>query len=516
MKTGYLFLSIVLAVGMLITGCGTITPTSTATPAPTAAAQPSSGATAASATPAATLPDYEINWYMPNTVQPDQEAVNAELSKITKEKINATLNVHIIDWGSYDQKMQVMMASASDMDLIFTSNWSNDYISGVNKSAYLEITQDMLTKYAPNMLANVPEKCWPAAYINGKLYALLNIQVEGRTPGLIMQKQYADKYGLDISKVTKLSDLTDFYTKVRAGEPDLIPFETTSTTTLFNDIAVSYGMEVFSQNNPAAVYINDDSAKVMNYFAAPETKEFLTLMRDWYTKGIIRSDAVTVKDDSADLKAGKVVSLPQVINPDTAANQAAKMNLKPADLVTPVFTKTFMATGTIINTLTAISTTSKDPERCLMLYNLLYDSNDTKLFNMMSYGIEGKHYTLDGDVVVPIANSGYSVACGWEYGNMFNSYRQSADQPKWYPVGPDMNNTAIVSKLLGFSFNPEPVKTELAQCASVVSEYYSPLFNGAVDPDTVLPEFLQKLDNAGAQKIIDEIQSQIDAWKAGK
>ena len=82
------------------------------------------------------------------------------------------------------------------------------------------------------------------------------------------------------------------------------------------------------------------------------------------------------------------------------------------------------------------------------------------------------------------------------------------------PGGPDMNNSAVTSSVLGFSFNPDPVKTELAQCASVVNEYYVPLFTGSVDPDTTLPIFLNKLGNAGSARIIAEVQKQIDAWKA--
>jgi putative aldouronate transport system substrate-binding protein len=99
---------------------------------------------------------------------------------------------------------------------------------------------------------------------------------------------------------------------------------------------------------------------------------------------------------------------------------------------------------------------------------------------------------------------------------MFNSYRQSEAQPEWYPLGPDINNSAVVSPLLGFSFDPEPVKSELAQCQAVMDEFKGGLFTGAVDPDVVLPQFLEKLEKAGAQKIVDEAQRQIDAWKASK
>lgn len=40
---------------------------------------------------------YEIKWYLPNSIQPDMQLVNAEMSRITVEKINASLNVEFID-----------------------------------------------------------------------------------------------------------------------------------------------------------------------------------------------------------------------------------------------------------------------------------------------------------------------------------------------------------------------------------------------------------------------------------
>ena len=264
------------------------------------------------------------------------------------------------------------------------------------------------------------------------------------------------------------------------------------------------------------VYLSDDSTKVMNYFAAPETKAYLKLIHDWYIKGYIRNDAAIVADDSSDKKAEKIAMIPICLNPDTLANQAAMFNVKAKDMLGLEFSKTFTSSGSILSTMTAISKTSKDPDRCYMLYNLLYDQKDTKLFNLLNYGIEGKHYTKKDDVVTQIPNSGYWVACGWENGSMFNSYRQSEDQPKWYPTGPDINKGALYSRVLGFSFNPEAIKAELAQCAAVVDEYYNELFTGSVDPDTVLPIFLDKLNKAGAEKVIFEMQKQIDEWKKDK
>ena len=79
-----------------------------------------------------------------------------------------------------------------------------------------------------------------------------------------------------------------------------------------------------------------------------------------------------------------------------------------------------------------------------------------------------------------------------------------------------MNESAKASPALGFSFDSTPVRTEMASVGAVKDEYELSLDTGAVDPEKALPEFLEKLEAAGSQTIIDEIQKQLDEWKAAQ
>jgi putative aldouronate transport system substrate-binding protein len=453
---------------------------------------------------------------MPNTVQPDQDMVSEAISELLQEKINASLSLNIIDWGNYDQRMSVMMAAGEAMDLIFTSNWTNDYVNAVNRNAFIEITDEMLERLGPNILNGVPEKAWDAARVRGSLYAIINTQVLARTPGLIYQNSFVDEHNFNMSAVSSLADLTPFFEKIRDNNPGIIPIEISTARPIFTDYISRMGMEMFSEDNPAGVYIDDETSTVINIYDTPETRELLALLHGWYRDGIIRSDALIQTDFAADRAAQRTATLINVINPDTVANMSSQFNLRPDEMNAITFSEPFMSTSAIIATMTGISVTSGDPERCIMLYNILYCEDDTKIFNMISYGIEGIHFTLDGDVATQIPNTGYWLVSGWEYGNMFNSYRQSHDQPLWFPTGPDINDSAIASRLLGFSFDPEPVRSELAQTQAVMDEFRGALFTGVVDPDEVLPEFLEKLEVAGSQKIIDEVQRQINEWKASR
>ena len=53
-------------------------------------------------------------------------------------------------------------------------------------------------------------------------------------------------------------------------------------------------------------------------------------------------------------------------------------------------------------------------------------------------------------------------------------------------------------------------------CDAAVEEYMYNLTAGAVDIDTKLPEFQKKLKNAGVDRMIAEVQKQVDEWKKNK
>ena len=56
----------------------------------------------------------------------------------------------------------------------------------------------------------------------------------------------------------------------------------------------------------------------------------------------------------------------------------------------------------------------------------------------------------------------------------------------------------------------------MGSVANVVAEYMLPLCTGVVDPDEKLPEFLQKLDDAGINDILDDANAQLDEFMAAK
>lgn len=485
---------------MVLTGCTSKSSNEQASSQPSPAAQ--------TAAPSTTkLEPVDLTWYLDGTPQADIASVEAEMNKILKEKLNVTLHLKMVDWGAYDQKMQVVNAAGENYDLAFTANWANNYYQNVSKGTFIPL-DDLIQKHAPTILQTIPKIGWDATKVNGKIYAIPNYQVWTMTNGIALQKDLADKYGFKADGIKKLEDLSPFLDKVKQNNPELVPYEMDKNGT-FGLNLVAYGFdEVAGRNVPGVVKLTDKSLKVINQFESEEFKSYINLMKDWYQKGYIRKDVATLADVQADRKAGKTASmnLGNVGPDDPDPSNKPKIGDIPAYLTRT--TQPYLLTSSIIATMTGISKTSKNPERAVMFLDLLF--KDKQLYNILAHGIEGKHYKITDGKKEVIKDSGYDPQFDWEIGNSNNSL--IVKQPLADAVN-KLNQSAVGSPLLGFTFNPEPVKTELAQIATITAQYIPLLTTGSSDPNKVLPEFIDKLKKAGSDKIIAEEQKQIDEWK---
>jgi len=243
-----------------------------------------------------------------------------------------------------------------------------------------------------------------------------------------------------------------------------------------------------------------------------EYKQYLKKVREWYQKGYVRSDVMNVTDNEADLRAGKfAVGTEGTIKPGMEMERKAKYGY---DCVIIPLSQPMLTTGSIVATLNAISSTSQNPEKAMQFLELV--NTDKELYNLLSFGIEGKHYEKVSDTHIKVMENTKYSASNWMLGSPFNSYLLEGQADDTWEATKKMNEEAKPSPLLGFSFDMDPVKSKIAQIDSVVSEMAKALETGAVDPDQYLPQFIEKMKLAGADEVRAEIQKQINEWKTTK
>ena len=192
-------------------------------------ANPASGGSGSGSGNGATEKPVELTWYMPIGSQRDLAAVQEEANKIILEKINATVRIMTVDFGSYDQKMNTMAAAGEAFDLAWTASWAFDYIANSHKGAFYDITE-LFEQYAPKTKALFTERMIEDTKVNGAMYGVPNYQMFTTSGGFVIQERLIEQYGLDLDSLKDVHDILPFLETVKANEPDIVPigFENTS------------------------------------------------------------------------------------------------------------------------------------------------------------------------------------------------------------------------------------------------------------------------------------------------
>lgn len=438
--------------------------------------------------------------------QADSDSVMEALNEYTREKLGIEVE-YVFHGGSYSDKIQTIIASGEEYDACFTSNWMNPYNTDVTKGAFIDI-KDMLDE-VPVLKETIPDYMWEAATINGGIYAVPNQQIVARQIGALMPKEYVEGTGTDIASVKNLTDMGEYAQK--AFDEYGAKVGGVNRTQAADYCGYEYISDYMSAG---AIKMDDAEAKVVNFYATDEWISMLNELVDLNEKGLLDGECGYMDEYSESQRVAKKTSAyySGTYKPGVEAEESARAGY---DCVMAVAeTEPYISTNSVIATMYGISTTSKHPEETLKYLELV--NTDPYVMNLISYGIEGTHYNKTGDTTIElIPDSGYSHGQSWAVGNVFNTYSTAGQPEDVWEQTKALNDSAKTSPILGFSFDPEPVKMEITNVSKVVKEYES-LVGGELPVEETNAEFLEKLEVAGVDTVIAEMQSQIDAFLAAK
>lgn len=459
------------------------------------------------------LEHVNLTWYYIGNEEVNEKKVFDAANKIIKEKINATVEFKRYSFGEYPQKMQLLLSAEENIDILFTSNWSLNYSEIVSKGA-LKNLDNLIDNYMPKTKTMIPELVWDATRIEGNVYGVPNYQVSFVQPALIFKKDIVDKYDLkdEIYNVKKMSDLTKIFEVVKANEPEMFMtavnpdyyvWDITNKddyieTETFGGVpcGVNYDLEVINLV---------DNTDYQGYREAD-----FELAKLWTEKGYFHPDASLVKDFTAEKQAGKFFLINDVYKPGVEADMKNRYGY---DVYAVPMSLPVLSTNSCTATLTAISRTSKNPERAAMLIELM--NTDIELYNLIVFGIEGEQYNKVAENRIElIPDSGYS-GFAWMMGTQFNAYLLPGQEDDVWEVTKKMNMDVIPAPTLGFSFNRENVKTEMSNVISTYEELKFMTQNGLSDKESYIKlrdKTIGRLQDAGIETYMKELKSQIDEW----
>lgn len=169
----------------------------------------------------------------------------------------------------------------------------------------------------------------------------------------------------------------------------------------------------------------------------------------------------------------------------------------------------------------AISSTSKNPERTLMLIEKFM--TDERYYRLLQNGIEGRQYEINEDGVV-IQPASYDIEkdaggfSAWSLRNDRFNLPFASEDPRRAVQNEEWEKIAVDDPYIGFAFDPKPVSTEISAISNVNATFGTQIMLGkSTKPvEEAVEEYRQQLTSAGIDKVIEAVKTQLDAFEASK
>lgn len=369
-----------------------------------------------------------------SSAQPPGQAIKLEIMQsasglpspdkdFVKQELDKALNADIVltSYGSaddYQNQLNVRMASGNFPDLF-----------GVNKAQLQQYQkQNLLLDLTPYLEKNlqtvidfIGEDTVKKGMVDGKVYAL------PKAPGIPSMTIWIRKDWLDNLKLEIPKTIDEFFEVARAfteddpdqnGKHDTIGYTGGSLSTF----APLYGS--FGTVNPGEFFVKD--GEVINSLYDPAMKDALAFFNKMISAGVvdpeimansgllhqekaIKGQAGMLFIDWANISKDEIVEQIKTVNP----------NAEWIQLATPEGPGGAYANSWDIGNAGAMYSLPKslenNPDKLNKIFELLNYVSSEEGSRLVQFGVEGRHYNLEGDKVVPTELMGEEAGYTWLY-----------------------------------------------------------------------------------------------------
>ncbi|WP_372662313.1 ABC transporter substrate-binding protein [Cohnella sp.] len=448
-----------------------------------------------------------------------------KVNKLMKEKINAELEWKWVEWADWSTKYNLLLASGEPIDLITVATDWLDTWNNAQRGAFTPL-DELLPKYAPQTWESIPQEDWAQTKYKDQIMLIPeNDYTQWVNHGFFYRGDWAKEAGIT-SPIIDFETLGKYFQYVKESKPDVIPWDAQSSgniapylgfTTSYTDmielpIGTGYMPAFFAKSFDEKYTV--DSPIFNDVFL-----NMAKMMKDWADKGYWREDVLNYKGDTRTLlKAG--LSGADAHHTQTFGSLRVLMDEEQPGSELAMFpfsaTRKNLIELSITHGGTSLGAHSKNPERALMAYELM--RNDKEIYQLINFGMEGVQYELkDGKRVKP---AGYDQKRDEFYSDFWGGRVDKFEIPTdtvWDGVTQYYADYDTYKKPYPygqFVFDKSSIDAELTAISQVTGEMGPAiLFGKAGDPVKAVEDFRNKLKAAGYDKVLAEIQKQMDAYK---
>ncbi len=446
------------------------------------------------------------------------------------------LEFEMVSSADYQTNFNLMIASGNLADMIYVgaSYYAEGVDAAIDDGYFLDLT-DLVDEYMPNYerirTSDVQYELLSTTD-SGRLGAVYELRQSKQGPwlGLWIRQDWLDDLGLD-TPVT-FDDyhevLTAFKNEKGATAPLILNFSGSDGE--FG--TMSGGLNVLNS------WQLDETGKVNFGPYMDAWKEYVTIMHQWYTEGLIDPDFMATDERTADMAkvvtgaSGLFAALYTMPSVYEAASEDPNMNLAPVN--PPVMNEGdeghIRLRDSYTSGNTAISADSENWEVALRWLDYLYTEEGALLAN---YGVEGDTFEFDENGEPVFTDKILNNENGWTMTQTVASYlcpsagianwsdwtRELAGVPEkdqaCYDVWSEFSDDWRLPSSVTLTQEESTERAALyADISTIVKEQTAQFISGALDIESNWDAYISALEASGMERAIEITQAAYDRYLA--
>jgi putative aldouronate transport system substrate-binding protein len=445
-----------------------------------------------------TTEEVVIKWMLYGEKHKGSERIFEEFNNQLKIYFpNTRIEFEVIPRKSYKEKWDMKMATNEVIDLAWIGNDVFNYTEEVKKGSFMALDY-LLDTYGVNLKREISMDLWELQKNEGNMYS---IPIPGilyrKGCALVVNKELDEPFGsvegigrLNRSKQYTDQECYDAFELFLARAKDAGIIGKGLSYMTFSQIADKGYEGIYGSDSPFIIKIFDKELKVYNKYEQDSWRLYFKEMAEWYQKGYIREDIADILDplrEDGKLK-GSIMFL------DDYREQGAAVGMVATEYeaaVEPLEAYKYISYGACRNSI-VIPKSSKHPQQAMELINFLISEKGMDMYRLLTSGIEGQQIVE-------------------------NSSKKGEVTPKPIQIVEKYNKNPLVSPLSGFELDTRMIILEMSKVDLVVDEYKERLCQGTTgDWEKIYEEFVGKMKKAGSDKVIQEMQKQVDRFMKEK
>ncbi|MFD2700486.1 extracellular solute-binding protein [Paenibacillus shunpengii] len=441
-----------------------------------------------------------ISWM--NILHAPSPPTDTVLSKI-EEVTQANIDFAWVPDSSKEERINTSLASDSLADIVSLTMLENSSVRNALKAGVFWEVSPYLDEF-PN-LAAISQDMRNSASIEGKLYGI-PMQKDVARNGVILRKDWLDSLGMSVPQTTdELMEVAKAFTE---QDPDGNGVKDTTGFIDRSDLVFGAFKTLGSYFGTPSSWAVSDDGKVTPEFETEGYLKTMDFMKQLYEGGYInQSFAVTAKSDQqqgfsqgkAGIYVGALFDSKNLLN--SAKGVQDNMELVMVNDITSTGNESDRAIWSTSNGVGGLlafpKSEVKDEQELKQILQFVNDVMSEEVYTLMTYGIEGIHYSMNEDKSVTITNQKL-----WE--QEVQPFASSRPKEPGYEV-----------------HDNDPLKTEAGKLIQENATFavLNPLYSLESDTYSSQGSELQKIITDATYKYIlgdinlDEFKQQVQRWR---